>query len=96
MACVTFQQLRHLSPSAFKLYLFFLDQVQTTNRPTLTISLANLGYESGLQAPCPYPALRHGRDGQVRNALIELIDIGLIEKRGQRGRAPNTYRVHDP
>ena len=93
MACVHFPRLRALSPSAFKLYVFFLDRVQKRNNPTVRISLADLGYESGLQAPCPFPALRHGRDGQVRKALRELIDRGLIQKQGQRGKAPNTYQV---
>ena len=86
MPDVTFQQLRRLSPSAFKLYHFFLDRVQATHCASLPLSLAELGYQSGLQAPCLYPALRHGRDGQVRNALRELIDIGLIERNGLCGR----------
>lgn len=90
---MNFQRLRDLSPSAFKLYVYFLEKVRTTHRPVLKISLADLGFESGLQPSCPYPALRHGRDGQLRRALKELKDKGLIEKQGQRGRSPNTYRL---
>lgn len=93
MAWVQFSPLRHLSPSAFKLYVYFLDSVQAKNCPTLTIPLADLGYDSGLQAPHPYRALRHGKDGQLRRALDELIEGGWIEKQGRRGKAPNTYRV---
>ena len=94
MAYINFPQQRDLSPSAFKLYVFFLHQAQTRNQAVFTLSLAQLGWESGLQAfrPWTYP---HGRDGQVRRAVQELIDSGLIEKHGQRGRKPNTYRILD-
>lgn len=95
MAWVNFSTLRSLSPAAFKLYVYFLDQLQTCNASTLTRPLADLGFESGLQAPNPYRTLRHGKDGQLRKALKELIDRGLIEKQGQRGRSPNTYRLLD-
>ena len=93
MAYVDFPQWRQLSPSAFKLYVYFLHQVHTHQRAVFTLSLADLGEHSGLQAPCFQPALRHGKDGQVRRALQELIDRELIEKHGQRGKTPNTYRV---
>lgn len=92
MAYVDFPQWCDLSPPAFKLYVYFLHRVQTRNQTVFALSLAQLGRESGLQAfrPRAYP---HGRDGQVRRALQELIDGELIEKHGQRGKKPNTYRV---
>ena len=36
---------------------------------------------------------QHGIDGTVRRALAELITHGFLEKTGQRGRCPNTYRL---
>ena len=93
MVQIDFSGLRDLSPSAFKLMVFFLDQVQTRQTSTFSLSLAELGYEAGLQPPVRYPALRKGRDSQVRHALQELIDRGLVEKQGQRGPVPNTYHV---
>jgi len=97
MPFVTFHPLRNLSPAAFKLYVYFLDQVQARNTTAFSVPLVTLGYESGLQPECLYPAFAHGNDRQLRNALEELIDEGLIEKQGHRGRAPNTYTVlgHD-
>ena len=96
MAYIDFSQWRDLSPAAFKLYVYFLHRVHTRNQAVFTLSLAQLGWESGLQAPGLYPSLRHGKDGQLRRALQELIDRGLIEKHGQRGKRPNTYRVLEP
>jgi hypothetical protein len=93
MPFVNFPLLQDLSPAAFKLYVYFLDQVQKTNTAHLARPMVALGYESGLQPPCPYKAFRHGKDRQLRNALNELIEKGLIEKQGQRGRAPNAYTV---
>ena len=93
MPFVNFHPLRNLSPADFKLYVFFLHLVQTKNTSVFSIPLVDLVYDSGLQPPCQYPAFRHGKDGQLRKALKELIDSGLIEKHGQRGRAPNTYTV---
>ena len=93
MPFVNFHLLRDLSPAAFKLCVYFLDQVQSKNASVFSIPLVELGFESGLQPPCWYPAFRHGKDRQLRNAIAELIDEGFIEKQGQRGRAPNTYTV---
>jgi len=93
MPFVNFSLLQDLSPAAFKLYVYFLGQVQKTNTAVLARPMVELGYESGLQPPCRYPAFRHGQDRQLRNALNELITEGFIEKQGQRGRAPNTYTV---
>ena len=93
MPFVNFHPLQDLTPAAFKLYVYFLDQVQTRNTAVFAIPLVDLGYESGLQPPCPYPAFRHGKDGKLREALQELTEKGLIEKQGQRGRAPNVYTV---
>ena len=103
MPLVDYQALRHLSPQAFKLYTCFLPAcacphadrhlAQTHQTKTLTLSLADLGSESGLQSYCQWPALRHGNDGQLRKALSELQNSGLIEKHGRRGRAPNTYHL---
>ena len=93
MPFIDFHSLRHLSPQAFKLYTCFLHLAQTHQSTTLTLSLANLGSESGLQSHRPYPALRYGNDGQLRRALKELQNSGLIEKKGQRGRKPNAYRL---
>lgn len=96
MPFVNFHPLKELSPPAFKLYVFFLHLVQTHNSSVFAIPLVKLGYDSGLQPPCPYPAFRHGKDGQLRKALRELTDAGLIEKQGRRGRAPNVYTVRHP
>ncbi|MDP6725425.1 MAG: hypothetical protein QF536_09575 [Arenicellales bacterium] len=96
MPDIDFIQLKDLTPQAFKLYACFRYLGQTKNTTTLTLSLADLGTLSGLQPFCPYPALRHGRDGQLRRALTELIGKGLIEKQGQRGRRPNTYTLVTP
>ena len=93
MTSVNFPLLQHLSPPAFKFYVYFLGQVQKTNTAVLARPLVELGYQSGLQPPCRYPAFRHGQDRQLRNALNQLIEEGFIEKQGQRGRAPNTYTV---
>jgi len=93
MPFVHFHPLRTLSPAAFKLYVYFLDQVQSQNTSAFSVPLVQLGYESGLQPPCLYPTSRHGKDRQLRNALKELTDAGLIEQQGHRGRAPNTYTV---
>lgn len=93
MPFLDFHLLRDLNPPAFKLYAYFLDQVQTRNTCCFTLPMVDLGEESGLQPPCLYPAFRHGKDRQLRNAIKELIDTGWLEKTGQRGRAPNTYTV---
>lgn len=93
MPFIDYFSLQHLSPQAFKLYTCFLYLAQIHESQTLTLSLAELGYQSGLQRHCPYPALRHGKDGQLRRALSELLNSGLVEKHGRRGRAPNTYRL---
>jgi len=93
MVQLDFARLRGLSPSAFKLYVYFLSQVEVRKTSTFTLSLAELGYEAGLQRPVRVPVLARGRDSQVRHALQELIERGLVEKEGQRGRVPNTYRV---
>lgn len=65
MPFVNFHPLQDLTPAAFKLYVYFLDQVQTRNTAVFAIPLVDLGYESGLQPPCPYPAFRHGKDGKL-------------------------------
>ena len=93
MPFVDFHSLQHLSPQAFKLYTCFLHLAQTHQSETLTLSLADLGSESGLQSYCQWPALRHGNDGQLRRALTELLNSGLVEKQGRRGRKPNTYHL---
>jgi hypothetical protein len=93
MPFVNFHLLRTLSPAAFKLYVYFLDLVQTRNTSVLSLPMVELGYDSGLQPPCLVPAFRHGKDRQLRNALQELAQVGLIEKEGHRGRAPNTYTI---
>ena len=93
MPFVNFRLLRHLSPPAFKLCVYFLDQVQSKNAAVFSIPLVELGDACGLQPPCWHPAFRHGKDRQLRNAIAELIDEDFIEKHGQRGRAPNTYTV---
>ena len=93
MPLIDFHLLRDLSPPAFKLCAYFLHLVQSQNVASFSIPLVELGDESGLQPPCRYPALRHGKDRQLRNAIAELIQEGFIEKHGQRGRAPNTYTV---
>ena len=97
MPFVTFHHLRNLSPPAFKLYVYFLHLVQAKDTSVFSVPMVHLGYESGLQPECFHPAFRHGNDRQLRNALEELIDQGLIEKQGHRGRVPNTYTVleHD-
>jgi hypothetical protein len=88
-----FQRLKDLGPPAFKLYAYLIYRYEQ-GKDTLTIPLVDLGYESGLQPARDYRGERHGLDGQVRNALNELIERGLVElvERG-RGRTPNTYRV---
>jgi hypothetical protein len=93
MPFVNFHLLRDLSPPAFKLAVYFLHLVQSKNTTRFSIPLVELGYDSGLQPPCLYPAFRHGKDRQLRNAIEELINTGWLEKCGQRGRAPNTYTV---
>ena len=93
MPFVNFYLLRDLSPAAFKLSVYFLDQVQSKNASAFSIPLVELGDDSGLQPPCWQKAFRHGKDRQLRNAIAELIDEGFIEKHGQRGRIPNTYTV---
>jgi len=75
MTCVNFSLLQDLSPAAFKLYVYFLSQVQKTHIAVLARPMVDLGYESGLQPPCRYPAFRHGQDRQLRNALNELITL---------------------
>ena len=93
MPFLDFHSLRHLSPQAFKLYACFLHLAQVRKTSTLTLSLADLGEKSGLQSPCFAPPLRHGNDGQLRRALTELLNAGLLEKQGRRGRKPNTYSL---
>ncbi len=93
MPFVNFHLLQHLTPAAFKLSVYFLDQVQSKDASIFSIPLVKLGFESGLQPPCWHQAFRHGNDRQLRNAIAELIDEGFIEKHGQRGRRPNTYTV---
>ena len=93
MPFMDFHLLRNLSPPAFKLCAYFLHLVQSQNTARFSIPLVELGDESGLQPPCQYPAFRHGKDRQLRNAIEELINMGWLEKCGQRGRAPNTYTV---
>lgn len=95
MVEVNFSRLRDLSPSGFKLMVYFLDQVEQHQTNTFTRPLIELGRDSGLQAPVRFPALAAGRDTQVRNALRELIERGLIEKESAQGlgRTPNSYRV---
>ena len=93
MPFVQYHLLHHLSPAAFKLYVFLLDLIQDNKTSTFSIPMVELGYRSGLQPPCIYPAFRHGKDGQLRKALSELINANFIEKSGQRGRAPNTYTL---
>jgi hypothetical protein len=96
MPYIDFTHLKTLTPQAFKLYACFLDMAENKNTTTLTLPLSDLGGSSGLQAYCPYPALRHGKDGQLRRAIAELITRGLIHKKGQRGRKPNTYTLLNP
>ena len=91
MPFVHVHPLRDLSPAAFKLDGYFLEQVQARNTAAFSVPLVHLGYESGLQPESLYPAFRHGNDRQLRNALKQLSDEGVIEKQGHRGRAPNTY-----
>lgn len=93
MPLINFRLLRDLSPPAFKLYTYFLHRVQSQNTIHFTLPMVELGQESGLQPPCLYPAFRHGKDRQLRNAIEELINTGWLEKSGHRGRAPNTYTV---
>jgi hypothetical protein len=93
MPYMDFYLLQDLSPAAFKLYAYFLHLVQSKNVAAFSLALVKLGYDSGLQPSCPYPAFRHGKDRQLRNAIEELINKGWLEKCGQRGRAPNTYTV---
>ena len=93
MPFLDYRALRHLSPQAFKLYACFLHLAQLRKTSTLSLSLVDLGEQSGLQTACLAPALRHGNDGQLRRALAELLHDGLLEKQGRRGRKPNTYHL---
>ena len=90
-----FPSLRDLKPSAFKLYYYFLYRSELDGTDTISIPLVELGHESGLQ---PYRAAmygkQHGNDGQVRNALLELVRHGFIElSETGRGRKANAYRI---
>ncbi len=98
MAYVDFDRIQDLKPSAFKLYVYFLHCTQNTQNNTLTMTLADLGWHSGLQSQERWrlPGKQHGNDCHLRAALAELIQKGLIEKNGNRGRRPNTYCIVDP
>ena len=95
MPYVDFFAIQALKPAAFKLYVYWLHRAEQTGTHTGSLSLAQLGRESGLQVhpTWRYPAAQHGMDGTVRRALAELITHGFLEKTGQRGRCPNTYRL---
>ncbi len=74
------------------------DYTQNTQDNTLSMTLADLGWHSGLQSQERWrlPGKQHGNDGQLRSALEELIQKGLLEKNSNRGRRPNTYRIVNP
>lgn len=95
MPYIDFNTVRPLSPSACKLYLYFLHHQEQCATPTLTLSLAQLGAASGLQRHAPWkaPSQYHGHDGRLRTALDELIDHGFLQKEAGRGRQPNTYSL---
>jgi|ETNmetMinimDraft_26_1059896.scaffolds.fasta_scaffold11167_3 hypothetical protein len=95
MPYIEFTTLQPLTPRAAKLYLYFLHRAEHTGQDTLSMSLAQLGQHSGLQTHAAWkaPSQWHGNDGAVRNALHELVQRGLIEKRAGQGRQPNTYRL---
>jgi hypothetical protein len=95
MPYVDFTQIQTLKPAAFKLYVYWLHRAEQAQTYTWSVSLAQLGQDSHLQVhpPWRYPAQYHGQDGTLRSALKELIDQGFLEKTGQRGRRPNTYRL---
>ena len=95
MPYIEFTILHPLTPRAAKLYLYFLHRAEQSGQHTLSMSLAQLGQHSGLQTHAAWkaPSQRHGNDGAVRNALHELVQHGLIEKRAGQGRQPNTYRL---
>ena len=95
MPYVDFTQIQTLPPAAFKLYVYWLHRAEKTGSQVCSISLAQLGQESHLQKhpSWRYPAQYHGTDGTLRAALMELIAQGFLDKTGQRGRRPNTYRL---
>ena len=71
MPFVDCSHLRHLTPQAFKLYTCLLDLADRKDASTLTISLANLGWEWGLHPAahtlgCDTATMAHS-DGHSRS-----------------------------
>lgn len=95
MVCVHFSQIRELKPSAFKLYIYLLHKAKEIRKDSFSMTLVDMGRESGLQSESGWqpPGKPYGNDGQLRNALSELVKKGYVEKTGGRGRKPNTYHL---
>ena len=85
-----------LKPGAFKLYMFLKQKAVETGKDIISMPLAQLGRESGLQSKSYRKTqnLQHGNDGQVRYALDELIEQGIVEKISSgRGRKSTVIRL---
>ena len=98
MVAVHFPPLKELKPSAFKLLIYLLHRAEETGTDQWCLPLVDLAWESGLlsEGAERLPGKPHGNDGQLRNALQELVEKGYVEKSGRRGRHPNTYRLRRP
>lgn len=95
MVAIHFPPLKALKPAAFKLLIYLLHRAEETGTDQWCMTLVDLAWESGLQSEGVqrFPGKPHGNDGQLRNALQELVEKGYVEKTGRRGRHPNTYRL---
>ena len=90
-----FASLQELKPSAFKLYVYLLNRADVTGSDAVTMPLADLAQNSGLQVVKAWQSEKHhGSDGKVRRAIHELIVHGYIAQSGRgRGPTPNTYHI---
>lgn len=95
MVVIHFPPLKALKPSAVKLLIYLLHRAEETGTSQWSMPLVDLARESGLQSEgaARLPGTPHGNDGQLRNALEQLVQQGYVEKTGRRGRQPNTYRL---
>ena len=93
MPYVDFPAIQALPPAAFKLYVYWLHRAEQTGTYTWSVSLAQLGQESGLQIPPAwrYLAVQQARRGWNGAARPGHVDYPRVPRKDRSTRSLSQY-----